>query len=154
MGVETLPFAEALEWEERRLAPVLERLTRDEHYYARELSYYSYRRRGRYAQHLARWLEHFRREQLLVLMTQELDLDPVAVMERVWQFLGLEPFPEEDFPHLHVGGDQERDAHVEEQVARLRHEFAAHDEELERLLGRRLPWRNRRSRTGAALELT
>jgi len=52
---------------------------------------YSYLRRGRYAEHLARWFEHFDRGRFLILTLDELGADRQAVYDRIFDFLGLEP---------------------------------------------------------------
>lgn len=52
--------------------------------------------RGFYARHLERWLEHFPREQILVLPFWELK-DERAFARRIFEFIGVDPdfFPEE-----------------------------------------------------------
>ncbi|MCA9776142.1 MAG: sulfotransferase domain-containing protein [Candidatus Eremiobacteraeota bacterium] len=49
-----------------------------------------YLERGYYASHLTNFLEHFPRDQILVLFSQELLREPQSVMEKVWRFLGVE----------------------------------------------------------------
>ncbi|MGH3568966.1 MAG: sulfotransferase domain-containing protein [Pseudonocardia sp.] len=46
---------------------------------------------GRYHEHLSRYLEHFPREKLLVVLDEDLRLDPDTSMRRVHRFLGLDP---------------------------------------------------------------
>ena len=47
--------------------------------------------RSRYAMQLERYLEHFRREQLLVLRAEDLFRAPLEVLPRVYAFLGVDP---------------------------------------------------------------
>lgn len=54
---------------------------------------------GHYANHLKRWFEHFDREQLLILTTDELKTDRHAIIDKMTDFLGIERFDIE-----HKGG--------------------------------------------------
>lgn len=45
---------------------------------------------GRYATHLERWLKHFPREQLLVVLFEEIRSDGPGVARRVYEFLGID----------------------------------------------------------------
>ncbi len=42
---------------------------------------------GHYAEHLARWLQYFKREQFLIVWTEDFTRDPVKVMEKILNFL-------------------------------------------------------------------
>jgi hypothetical protein len=46
---------------------------------------------ARYATHLARWLEHFPREQLLVIRYDDIQRRPEEVLKRVFTFLAVDP---------------------------------------------------------------
>lgn len=52
--------------------------------------------RGHYGGHLRRWLEHFSREQILVLPFWELEEDAQAFAARIFDFIGVDPtiFPD------------------------------------------------------------
>lgn len=56
-----------------------------------EHQWLSYLERGLYVRQLARWLEHFDRNQLLVLRTSDLRDQPDAVLSSVAEHLGQEP---------------------------------------------------------------
>lgn len=96
-GDETLPFAEAVEREEERLAGEVDRVLTDPSYFSRPLSHFSYLRRGRYAEHLEAWTRLFPRERLLVLRAEDLYADPAAVYRRVLDFLGIPAAGEPSF---------------------------------------------------------
>ena len=139
MGEEPLAFEEALEAEEARTGPLLERMEADRTFYAREVNYYSYLRRGRYAEHLERWYRYFPREKLLVLTTEELAADPGGVLRTVWEFIGLPPHRPSRFErHNSAPADEPSLSPVTR--ARLEEYFAPYDRRLERLLGRRFDW--------------
>lgn len=52
---------------------------------------YRYLTLGRYARYLETYLEYFDREQVLVLLTDELDADPGGTLRRVLVHLGVDP---------------------------------------------------------------
>lgn len=90
-GREELPLKEALEREEERIADGWGRLLEDEGYDSTEYRFFSYKHRGRYAEQLRRYLQHFDRSQLLVLPSEALKTDTAATMERICAFLGIPP---------------------------------------------------------------
>ncbi len=46
---------------------------------------------GRYAEHLTRYLRHFKRDQLLLFLYEDVCADLDGVLRRVYRFLGVEP---------------------------------------------------------------
>jgi hypothetical protein len=50
----------------------------------------TYVEQGLYSTHLSRWLDHFPREQLLVVLFDEVVAKPLAVAGRVYRFLGID----------------------------------------------------------------
>lgn len=50
-----------------------------------------YVEQGRYATHLKRWLEYFPPEQMLVVLMEDIERDPRAVVRRVYEFLSIDP---------------------------------------------------------------
>jgi hypothetical protein len=56
-----------------------------------EQKWRSYIARGRYAEQLGRWLEHFDREQIHVAISERYFADPVRVVGEVVEFIGLTP---------------------------------------------------------------
>ena len=79
-GWESLPFEQALAAEPERLRGGEE---------ARR--HYSYLDRGRYAHQLARYLDRFPREQILVLLYDQLTADLAGLGARAAAFLGVDP---------------------------------------------------------------
>lgn len=143
MGHEPLSFVEAIASEDARLGSLLERVEADPDFYAREINYYSYLRRGRYAEHLERWYRYFPSDRLLVLRTEDLAQRPSELLETVWRFVGLSPHRPAHFErHNTSDGDENLTG---ETRARLEEYFAPYNRQLERLLGRSLGW------SGAAL---
>jgi hypothetical protein len=137
LGFETLPLADALAAEEERLAGEAERLAADATGTSYAHQHFSYVARGRYAEQLERWLAHYPREQLMILVSEDFFADPVAATLRVQRFLGLqEQLPRNVAPrnarrHALLAGRQRR------HLAAI---FAADNQRLSSLLGRDLPW--------------
>jgi Sulfotransferase domain len=146
-GRETGTFEEALAAEEAELPGVLELIREDPLSEPPDGFARSYVARGLYADQLERWLAHFERDQLLVLMSDELHGDPVGTMTEVTRFLGLPDWEARAYP---LRGVQEYASMAPETRARLRSRFEPHDRRLAELLGRDLPWANATSGATAA----
>jgi hypothetical protein len=87
-GRETLPFEAALEAEQRRIS-------------AGDVdarSHYSYLARGRYVESLDRYAQAFSREQLCVVLLEELRGDPRGALARLCAHLGIDPAALPDAP--------------------------------------------------------
>ena len=135
-GTETLPFEDALDREEVELGVQLEQLMRTEEYLDAPFRT-SYMARGRYADQLERWLALFPENQLLVLTSDELLLEPAAAMSRVWSFLGLPEWSGRGYELRGVQGEGVMAPATRERLARV---FEPHNRRLERLLGRSFDW--------------
>jgi hypothetical protein len=134
-GRETLPLEEAMTREDERLARAASAGDAGQE----TLLHASYKRRGEYAPQISRVLEHFDRDQLLVLTSDELFADPRAATLACFEFLGL-PAPQ---AALRFGIANAAPSRVEIHPvlrARLERHFAPHNRELARLLRRDLPW--------------
>lgn len=135
LGFENLPFDEALRCEPQRLEGEEAMLMSRPRYRSAALERHSYATRGLYARQLRRWLEHYPREQLLVLSSEELFADANTVLRRVEHFLGV---PARDVvPPRPPGSSQEVPPQVR---ARLRELFAPDGAELPALVGFSPPW--------------
>lgn len=84
-GFETETFARALALEDQRDRELPAGLR-----YARPFAYVS---RGLYADHLARFLRLFPRQQILVLRTEDIGMEPERVSLRLQRFLGVTEVP-------------------------------------------------------------
>jgi hypothetical protein len=140
-GYEHTSFEEALDREEAELERELAKLYNDPPVYSTLGNRISYVARGRYAEQLERWLRLFPREQLLVLLTEELSADPEDVMARVAGFLEIPEWRAESYPLLGGGGGvfeyRPMDPATRERLARA---FVEPNRRLEELLGRELRW--------------
>ncbi len=136
-GRETLPFEEALDREEERLAGEVERMLADPRYFSRAWWDFTYVARGRYAEQLERWFEVFPREQLLVLTNEELAQLPGETYARVLEFLGAPPHRLDDYPRVFDRDYAELEPATRQRLAET---FAEPNRRLSELLGRDLGW--------------
>ena len=81
LGYEWLPFEEAIKAEEERLTrgDIISRL------------HYSYLDRGKYIEQIRRFRKYFSKEQMLILITEELKSNPEKTMRRIFEFLQVDP---------------------------------------------------------------
>jgi hypothetical protein len=56
-----------------------------------------YVEQSRYAKHLRAWLEHFPRERVLIVLQEEIALDPATQARRIYEFLGIASDHESNF---------------------------------------------------------
>lgn len=137
-GFETLPFDEALAREDSRLAADLETLRQDQFAAPHALRHQSHRARGEYVTQLRRYLEHFPREQLHVIMAEDFFAEPAHEFNRLTDFLGLDRYtPSGGFPQQNARPSAPMDSAVR---AGLVEHYRPFNAELADLLGRPLPW--------------
>jgi hypothetical protein len=136
-GWEPLTFEEALEAEAERIGPELARMEEDPNYYSETHRRYSYLQRGRYAEQLERWLRFFRREQLMIIGTEELRAKPNQIHAEVQQFLGLKPHSVDVSRDHKVAQYEPMSERTRE---RLEDYFAPYNRKLYDLVGRNLGW--------------
>ena len=99
----------------------------------------SYSLRGKYAQALKQWLKHFPKEQILVLIFEEFFANPQKSLNEVFKFLGLpehtlktyRQYHRSKLPNLKIKSNTEK---------KLKEFYRPYNQELETLLGRKLPW--------------
>ncbi len=135
-GRESLPFGEALDREAERLLGERRRLG-VQAAFAQGPGHrnHSYLARGHYAEQLEGWLEHFSRDQLLVLESERFFAAPEQVHAETMHFLGL---PHHPLPHYRNLNGWGRAQGVAAFRARLETYFRPHNAWLENLLGRPL----------------
>lgn len=89
-NAEPLPtFEAAIDAEEERLRGETERILAEPGYHSAHHDWHSYLARGRYDEQLARWLDRFGRDQLLIMPFEDLRTDPNRAYRAVQEFLSL-----------------------------------------------------------------
>lgn len=86
---ETLPFEEAIHAEAERLAGEREKMQENEGYESYNYRHFSYLSRGIYADQLRTWMNFFPKEQFLILKSEDLYHDPIAILQETLAFLDL-----------------------------------------------------------------
>jgi hypothetical protein len=137
LGREQLTFEEALAREDERMQGELERMLADPSYFSHAWWNYTYAARGRYAEQLERWHAAFPREQVLVLLTDDLAADTAGTYRRTLEFLGVADRGLESYPRIFEREYGEMDPDTR---ARLEERFAEPNRRLAELLARELPW--------------
>jgi hypothetical protein len=136
-GLETLPFEAALELEADRVVPEHQRLLREPLALSPAHRNHSYLTRGLYAEQLEGWLEHFPREQLLVLQAEPFFADPPAAFARVLRFLGLDFYAPDCCEALNTGSYAGLDPGLRATLAEF---YQPHNRRLYELLGEEFDW--------------
>jgi hypothetical protein len=137
LGREQLSFEDALAREDERMRGELDRMLGDPTYFSHAWWNYTYAARGRYDEQLERWFAAFSREQLLVLLTDDLASDTAGTYRGVLEFLEVDPRGLDSYPRIFEREYGEMDPATR---ARLEEEFAEPNRRLSELLGRELPW--------------
>lgn len=133
-------FEEAIALEAERLAGELDRVHSDPRYnppLPPPLGYWSYLHRSRYAEHVARWLEVFPREQLLFLEFEDIVADPASALDRVHAFLGLAPHRGGELRKLNAGAYTEMNPRTRTELVE---HFRPHNQRLRELTGIDFGW--------------
>lgn len=136
-GVETLSFEEALEHEPRRMGQERARMLADPTYVSPPFDWYPYRERGEYKPQLDLWFNHFPREQVLVLRSEDMYADPQRVYDRVIGFLGLPAHTLTGYRRFNYMPSPEVNAGTR---ARLEAHYAPFNRELAASLGADFTW--------------
>lgn len=136
-GAEDLDFAAALAVEDSRIGDAEQRLLDDPRAYSYAHEQLSYARQSEYARTLRRWYDHFPRQRILVLSSEEYYADPATALATTHRFLGL---PAERPAPGQVRNAAAGAAIDPDVAAQLRDRFAPGHRELEALTGRTFPW--------------
>ena len=137
LGREPLSFEEALAAEDERTRGEVDRLVADPRAFSGAWWDHTYVARGRYAEQLERWLRVFPREQLLVVVTEELGAAPGETYAASLGFLGAAPYTLAEYPRVF---DRDYAPMAPGTRAALAATFAEPNRRLEELLGRSFGW--------------
>lgn len=132
MGVETLSFEDAILKEEERLDGEFERLAADETYRSFKFQHFSYLARGMYADQIERWRQYFAPERMLLVNSDDLNLDPLNTFQKVTEFLNLTDCGSIDFSRYHAAAYPKMDTATK---GKLRDYFRPHNRKLYELTG-------------------
>lgn len=134
---ETLSFEDAIKTEEERLRGEFEKLINNERYKSFNYIHYSYLARGIYVDQLQRWNNFFKKEQILILKSEDFFRDTQTSFDQALQFLGLPGWQVNDFRKAHVGYYPKMDTAIRN---RLLNYFKPHNHKLYEYLGINFGW--------------
>lgn len=134
---EPLSFEEAIEKEQERITPDIEKLAKDEFYKADQRRDYSYLTRGYYAKQIKEWWKHFPKEQLLIVQSEEFYRETPKVYNEIVEYLGLNSYT---LPTFEAKNALKYAKMAPETKEKLKAYFAPKNEELYELLGKRFDW--------------
>lgn len=140
-GVEPLTFAQALTFEDNRLEGEVERMLEDPRYHSTAHDWYSYRTRGEYLPQIQNWLQHFDRDQLLVLVSEDLYSRTQPTIDDICRFLEIPTFTVPSISAFNATWRTQEGVPQSEAV-KLRRHYARHNRALGDFLGRELTWSN------------
>lgn len=142
LGFEELDFRAAVAAEDARLAPEVERMQTDPDYFSRIHHRFSYLSRGRYAEQLERWREHYPRSSMLIIESSDLYVRPSECFSSITRFLGLSDWQPEEFRNYsrpHTQAPSRADDSFRQD---LRARFEEQDRRLTQFWGRVPSWRS------------
>lgn len=135
---ETLSFEEALEKEDERIKDDFIMRSKNANYQALKYWLFSYKARGIYVERLKRWSAYFKRENTLILNSEEFFRDTEKVYYQVLRFLGLPLWRPKEFIKHSIATD---DLKLKDSTRKwLIEYFKPHNERLYEYLGYRFDW--------------
>jgi hypothetical protein len=135
IGREALPLMEALQAEEARLKPVIDK----EDYKNDVFIHYSYKSRGLYAEQIKRYLNYFPTGNLLLINSEKFFMEPHATLRGVFHFVGVDTeFTIKDVERRNIGSN--RTAVEPELYDYLNDYFRAPNRALYELTGENYDW--------------
>lgn len=136
--VETAPTAlDAFMREPERIAADRRRMEADPNFYSPDYAAYSYLARGRYAEHLIRWLDYFPRERMLIVCSERFFASTDAEFRRICRFIGI---PDRSLDLYPVAGQRNASRIDEGALDYARDHFQSHNRALFDLLRERYDW--------------
>lgn len=111
-----------------------------DHAIARRSTRGAYLGAGKYMKHLARWLAFYPATQIHIVILEDLAIDPAGELNKVFEFVGVEPFILDDYKVCNKGRNTDKEVIKPETIQWLKDFYAPHNKLLEKYLGRKLPW--------------
>lgn len=135
---ETLSFEEAIEKDAERWAREKQGMHESTRRVLSQYSAYAYLERGLYAERLKSWFDHYPKDQILILKSEDLYTDPRSVVDQTFRFLGVAPHELKKYSKFNEGV---YGAPLKPELRkRLGEYFAPHNRKLYALVGRDFGW--------------
>lgn len=138
IGRETLPLKEAIDNEEKRIAGEFEKIQASQSHSVFTHATFSYLARGRYIEQLERFTKYFRKEQILVLKSEEFFANTQSEYDKVLEFLNVEPYILNDAKPKNVGSyNKENQTELRQELQQY---FKPYNDRLYSFLGEDFGW--------------
>ena len=137
LGFEELGFAEAIAREPERLAADDERWRAEPGFRSYAHEHHAYVARGLYAQQLENWYAEFPRDQMFVMASEKLFVEPAESLHEVQRWLGLGEHTPAELTARNAGSYAPIDPALREE---LKARFAEDEARLRDLVAIDLPW--------------
>lgn len=140
-GREVRTFEAAIAEEPALVAAELSEIDANPFHSTKQLNNVAFVSKGRYAEQIERWLEHFPRERFLFLRTEDLFGDPAAIYREITAFLAVPAGAPPVFANYsYPAGAPDRTTMAPQTRSRLQSEFRPHNQRLYELIGRDMDW--------------
>jgi hypothetical protein len=134
---EFVSFEAALKAESVRIKNEESRMIADENYYSFNHQFYSYLSRGIYVDQVKVLMNLFKKEQILILKSEDFYATPEKIMDRVWRFLRLPYHEIAQYKRLNRSSYPKMEPELRRQ---LNEYFSSHNERLYNYLGIDFGW--------------
>ncbi len=134
---EPLRFEEAIRLEPERIAGEWDKMLQDRSYNSHNLQMFSYLARGIYSDQLKRWLEHFPKEQILLLQSEDFFNNPEDNFLQTLHFLGLPDHKLIAYEKFNAIGSESMSNSIRRYLTNY---FKPHNERLYKLIGTNFSW--------------
>lgn len=96
-----------------------------------------YLSRGHYFDQLQRWYEFFPKDQIQILITEELEANPDIILRQIFKFLELSDFKIKNLKKQNIGNYKKMNQEIRKLLIEY---FKSHNQKLYKFLGRDLSW--------------
>ncbi|NOX31119.1 MAG: sulfotransferase domain-containing protein [Actinobacteria bacterium] len=115
-GFENLDFGAAIEAESDRMRGEIDRLASEPGYVSYAHQHHSYVGRGQYAEQIRRYDKLFGQQNVKVVRTQDLEVDPRTTVDSILRFLGIPLMGKVSFPHYNARQYSSMDPGLKQQL--------------------------------------
>ena len=135
LGYETMGLEEAIASESTRLRGEVEKIIADGNYYSFNHQHYTYLSRGIYFDQLHTWMKFFPPEQFLIILSEDLFINPDRILNQVFDFLELPPHQLTQYNKFNAGDYPPISQKIYQQLQAY---FRPYNQKLETLLAQKI----------------
>jgi len=136
-GKENLSFEDAIEKEEKNSEGEMEILKNNSEEYSETYYWKAYLDKGKYYNHLSKWMEVFPREQFFVIRSEDFFEKPSKIFNDLYKFLGIPEFNYENYPYYNAGKYSPMKPETRKKLIEY---YKPYNENLYKLIGKNFDW--------------